>query len=164
MNRRWIRLRRPGDAPADGAVACHTVRRPKEGEPEAVEVFVADPGLPDAFPVRAHALIGGESAVTFVAVLRRRGDVDHDFFSRYWREQHARFGPLIPNVRRYVQMHAEPGGPVDGVCEVGFDTLEELAAGLQADVIRIEARADEEHFIDHGSSYGLVCDPARGPA
>jgi uncharacterized protein (TIGR02118 family) len=157
VNRRWVRLRAPGDPPASGTAACHAARRPKAGEPEAVELFDADPRLADAFPVEANALLDEPAAVVFVAVLRRRPDVDHAFFSRYWREEHARFGPLIPGVRRYVQLHAVDGAPIDGVCEVGFDSLEDLVAGLQADVIRIEARADEERFIDHSRSYGLVC-------
>lgn len=134
------------------------MRRPRPGEPEAVEVFDADPGLPDAFPVEANAVVDGPAAAMFVAVLQRRPDVDHGFFSRYWRDEHARFGPLIPGVRRYVQLHAADDGPVDGVCEVGFDSVEELVAGLRSDVIRVEARADEERFIDHSRSYGLVCE------
>jgi uncharacterized protein (TIGR02118 family) len=157
VNRRWVRLRALGDPPAQRAVACHVARHPKTGEPEAVELFDADPGLADAFPVEANAVLDGPAAAVLVAVLRRRPDVDHAFFSRYWREEHARFGPLIPGVRRYVQLHAADGAPIDGVCEVGFDSVEDLVAGLQADVIRSEARADEERFIDHARSYGLVC-------
>lgn len=157
MNRLLVRLRGVGDAAAPAAASCHVVRRPKEGEPEAVEVFDADPSLPDAFPVEANPVVEGPAAAMFVAVLHRRPDVDHASFSRYWREEHARFGPQIPGVRRYVQLHALDGVPVDGVCEVGFESVEDLVAGLQADVIRVDARADEERFIDHFRSYGLVC-------
>lgn len=54
-------------------------------------------------------------------------------------------------------MHAEEGAPVDGVAEVGFDSYEAPVAGLRAEVISVDARADEERFIDHSRSYGLVC-------
>ena len=154
---RWVRLRYPGQAAAPGAARRHVVRRPTPGEPEAVELFDADPGLPDAFPVEANAVVEGPAPALFFAVLHRRPDVDHGFFSRYWRDEHARFGPRIPGVRRYVQLHAADGGPVDGVCEVGFDSVEALVAGLRSELIRVDARADEERFIDHARSFGLVC-------
>ena len=158
MGTSWIRLRAVGEAPGPAAVS-YAVRRPKEGEPEAIELFDADPGLPDAFPATVNAVVDGPSSAIFFAVLHRRADVEHAFFSRYWRDEHARFGPLIPGVRRYVQLHALDGAPVDGVCEVGFDDHDALAAGLTCELIRVEARADEERFIDHARSYGLVCDP-----
>jgi uncharacterized protein (TIGR02118 family) len=137
----------------------YTVRRPKDGQPAAVELFDANPGVPDAYPAEANPVVDGPSAVVFFAVLYRRADVDHDFFSRYWREEHARFGLRIPNVRRYVQLHALADAPIDGVCEVGFDDHDALVAGLTCDLIRLDARSDEERFIDHSRSYGLVCDP-----
>jgi uncharacterized protein (TIGR02118 family) len=158
MSRLWVRLRKPGAPPAAAAIRVHAVRRPKEGEPDAVELFDRDPGLPDAFAVDANAVVDGPADALFLAVLHRRADVDHAFFSRYWRDDHAVFGPQIPGVRRYVQLHAVDGAPVDGVCEVGFDSIGDLAAGLQSDVIAIDARADEERFIDHSRSYGLVCE------
>jgi uncharacterized protein (TIGR02118 family) len=138
----------------------HAARRPKDGEPEAVEVFEQDPGLPDVFAVDRDAVVDGGGSVTFLAILHRRPDVDRDFFSRYWREEHARFGPQIPRVRRYVQLHAVGASPVDGVCEVGFDSVDDLVAGLQCELIRVDARADEERFIDHSRSYGIVCTEA----
>lgn len=158
MGTRWIRLRAPGEAPAPGALS-YAVARPKDGQPEAVELFDADPGLPDAFPAESNAVVEGPASAIFFAVLQRRADIDHDFFSRYWRDDHARFGPLIPGVRRYVQLHALDGAPVDGVCEVGFDDHDALVAGLTCELIGVDARADEERFIDHARSYSLVCDP-----
>ncbi|MFQ5516245.1 MAG: EthD family reductase [Acidimicrobiia bacterium] len=120
-------------------------------------MFLADPGLEDATTVDANVALSGEGPVTFVAVLFRRPDVDHSFFSRYWRETHIRFGYLIPKAKSYIQMHAVEGAPFDGVCEVAFDSVADLKAGLHAEIIAVDARADEEQFIDHRRSYGMVC-------
>jgi uncharacterized protein (TIGR02118 family) len=123
----------------------------------AIEMFTHDPGLDDAFPVESNAVITGPGETVFVGVLFRRPDVDHAFFSQYWREQHVRFGHLIPNARSYIQLHADPAAPYDGVCEVAFESLDDLKTGMRDPVVAVDARLDEERFIDHDRAYGLVC-------
>lgn len=90
-------------------------------------------------------------------------------FQRYWREQHA---PLVRRhaetlrIRRYVQLHAlaegDPvnealrmsrGGPAgyDGVAELWWSSLDELAAATASDAGRAASLAlleDEKRFID----------------
>ena len=93
-------------------------------------------------------------------------------FQRYWRDTH---GPLVRRhaavlrIRRYVQVHtldapvvSAPlreirGAPeeYDGVAELWWDSLEDLAAvGATAEgrAAAEELLADERHFIDHARS------------
>jgi uncharacterized protein (TIGR02118 family) len=101
-------------------------------------------------------------------VLRRRPDVDADEFHRYWREEH---GPLVARhadalrIRRYVQLHRvdnpfdaalnEARGiaaePYDGVAELWFDSLEDVAATIGTEAgarAGAELLEDEARFID----------------
>ena len=101
--------------------------------------------------------------------LHRLPSLSRDEFQRYWREQHA---PLVARhaatlrIRRYVQMHsladgdpvnaglrASRGGPedFDGVAELWWDSLDDLAAAIASDEGRAAALAlleDERRFID----------------
>lgn len=158
MPTRWIRLRPPGRTAAKGATA-YRLRRPRPGLPEAFEVFDEDPGLPDAFASEAHVELDGDGPVAFFAVLHRRPDLDHTGFSAAWRD-HARFGRAMTGVTRYVQHHVADG-PCDGVDEMLFESEEALRTAFAADWVRVEARADEERFLDHGTSVGGICDPER---
>lgn len=101
--------------------------------------------------------------------LHRLPSLSRDEFQRYWREQHA---PLVAHhaatlrIRRYVQMHsladgdpvnaglrASRGGPedYDGVAELWWDSLDDLAAATASDEGRAASLAlleDERRFID----------------
>lgn len=101
--------------------------------------------------------------------LHRLPSLSRDEFQRYWREQHA---PLVArhaaalHIRRYVQMHSLPdgdpvnaglrasrGGPedYDGVAELWWDGLDDLAAATASDAGRAASLAlleDERRFID----------------
>ena len=101
--------------------------------------------------------------------LHRLPSLSRDEFQRYWREQHA---PLVARhaetlrIRRYVQMHsladgdpvnaglrASRGGPedYDGVAELWWDSLDDLAAATASDEGRAASLAlleDERRFID----------------
>jgi uncharacterized protein (TIGR02118 family) len=104
--------------------------------------------------------------------LRRREGMTREEFQRYWREQHA---PLVERhaetlqIRRYVQVHsletdlddaiAAPRGSqphlYDGVAELWWDSLEQLAAAFSSDAGRAAASElleDERRFIDLPSS------------
>lgn len=101
--------------------------------------------------------------------LHRLPSLSRDEFQRYWREQHA---PLVAHhaatlrIRRYVQTHSLPdgdpvnaglrasrGGPedYDGVAELWWDSLDDLAAATASDEGRAASLAlleDERRFID----------------
>jgi len=110
--------------------------------------------------------------------LRRRPDLTRDEFQRYWRETHA---PLVETVaatlriRRYVQAHtlATPldgalrdsrGAtvePFDGVAELWWDSVDDLAAAMSTPEGAQAARQlleDEANFIDLEASPIWVAD------
>ena len=106
--------------------------------------------------------------IKLVFTIRRREGMTREEFQRYWREQHA---PLVTRhaetlrIRRYVQTHAretaldavmagargsEPG-VYDGVAELWWDSLEDLAAAASSDAGQAAAAElveDEARFID----------------
>jgi uncharacterized protein (TIGR02118 family) len=105
--------------------------------------------------------------VKLVFCLTRRAGLSREEFQRYWRERHA---PLVERhaatlrIRRYVQLHAlsspmndalraSRGGPeaYDGVAELWWDSLDDLAAATATDEGRRageELLEDERRFID----------------
>ena len=105
--------------------------------------------------------------IKLIFAVRRLPHLSRDEFQRYWREQHAALAKkhaAIMRIRRYVQVHTidhpanqalrdSRGGPepYDGVAEVWWDSLEELAQamatpeGAEAGQALLE---DERRFID----------------
>lgn len=101
--------------------------------------------------------------------LHRLPELSREEFQQYWHERHA---PLVARhaaalrIRRYVQTHslgegdpvnaglrASRGGPADydGVAELWWDSLEDLAAATASDAGRAASLAlleDERTFID----------------
>jgi uncharacterized protein (TIGR02118 family) len=103
--------------------------------------------------------------------IRRRSDVSAPAFRKYWRENHA---PLVTRhakalrAVRYVQSHTletdlntelqasrEASAPLDGITEVWWESLEDLAAALaspEGQAAGAELLEDERRFIDFASS------------
>jgi uncharacterized protein (TIGR02118 family) len=110
--------------------------------------------------------------IKLVYVVRRRVDVPPEEFRKYWLEQH---GPLVRSfaknarARRYVQsptidtpvnsllaQSRGMGDPYDGITEIWWDSLEDLALVLNS----AEGRAanqtlieDEGRFVDLARSF-----------
>ena len=123
--------------------------------------------------------------VKLVFLLRRLPSLTQVDFQRYWRETH---GPLVTRhagvlrIRRYVQTHAldtpynaalratrSTGEPYDGVAELWWDSVDELAAATSTPDGRAAGNAlleDERRFIDHAGSSMFLCEEHRfvGPA
>ena len=100
-------------------------------------------------------------------VLRKRPEMSLEDFQSYWRNTH---GPLVSRystvlrIRKYVQVHTieDPlneefrnsrgmAEPYDGVAELWWDSLEDLAAamaGPRGQEIAQELLEDERRFID----------------
>ncbi len=109
--------------------------------------------------------------ITIVFCLRRRSDLSEAAFHRYWRDEH---GPLVRDraeslrIRRYVQKPRLSGPgmtaaadarsapePYDGVAEVSWESLEDLAAAFETPEARKAGRElleDEARFIDLAAS------------
>ena len=107
------------------------------------------------------------SVLKLTFCLRRLPHLSREEFQRYWLERH---GPLVRSfatvlhIRRYVQMHTavtpynaalreSRGGPeeYDGVAELWWDSLDDLAAAVATDEGRSAGLAlleDERTFID----------------
>ena len=105
--------------------------------------------------------------IKLVFCLHRRPELSRDEFQRYWYEEHA---PLVRShaealrIRRYVQVHSLPadhqgalrasrGAPeeFDGVAELWWDSLDDLAAATVSDEGQRAGAAlleDERRFID----------------
>jgi uncharacterized protein (TIGR02118 family) len=84
----------------------------------------------------------------------KKRDLSVEDFQRYWRMIHADLVRQIPGVRCYVQCHTLMAGyhrptlpPLDGVEEIGFDSLADLAAAEKMPGGRA-AFADLAHFVD----------------
>ena len=104
--------------------------------------------------------------IKIVYCLRRKPEMSLEEFQKYWLETHAEFGANIPGVKRYVQAHAlggelaemmaegHPAGknePFDGVAELWWDSLEDVAAALATPEGAAAGAAlleDERRFID----------------
>jgi uncharacterized protein (TIGR02118 family) len=123
--------------------------------------------------------------VKLVFLLRRLPSLTQAEFQRYWRETH---GPLVARhagvlrIRRYVQTHAldtpyndalratrGTAEPYDGVAELWWDSVEDLAAGTATPDGRAAGAAlleDERRFIDHAASSMFLCEehPVVTPA
>ncbi len=109
--------------------------------------------------------------IKLVFALRRLPHLSHAQFQQYWREEH---GPLVAKfrtdlrIRRYVQVHTaekpvnellrnsrDAPEPFDGVAELWWDSLEDLAAALEQPAGREAGAAlleDERRFVDHARS------------
>lgn len=109
--------------------------------------------------------------IKLVFCLRRLPHLSRDEFQSYWREQH---GPLVRShatalrIRRYVQTHTTDDTthaalrssrgapePFDGVAELWWDSLEDMAAAVATEQGRRAGRellSDERKFIDHARS------------
>ena len=108
------------------------------------------------------------AVVKLVFCVRRRPDLSRDEFQRYWREHHAplvRGHRAVLHIRRYVQVHTLPVGAsaalaasrgvedeeYDGVAELWWDSLEDLAAAVatpEGQRAGAELLEDERRFID----------------
>jgi uncharacterized protein (TIGR02118 family) len=115
--------------------------------------------------------------VKLVFCCRRLARLSRAEFQRYWRETH---GPLVRShaavlrIRRYVQTHTldhalnaalaeSRGAPeeFDGIAELWWDSLDDLAAATASSEGRAASRAlyeDERRFIDHSRSPLWVCE------
>lgn len=89
-----------------------------------------------------------------VMITRKKG-MNREDFLRHWLADHPNFVRALPGVRRYRQNvaidHRTPW-PVDGVAELWFDSIRDIAVGFDrsGDAAR-RLFEHEEEFIDEAS-------------
>jgi uncharacterized protein (TIGR02118 family) len=99
--------------------------------------------------------------VKLVYCIRRRPDLDHAEFVRYWRDTHGPIGARIPGLRKLVQSHAVtiPGDArrpdFDGIAELWFDSIESLLAA-RCSAEWHASSDDEANFIEPNTTAYLV--------
>jgi len=105
--------------------------------------------------------------VKLIVCAKRKPEISHEEFARYWRENH---GPLVKgvpefirHVRRYVQCHivsnSAPLGAsseYDGVAELWFDSVDELNKAFSEPRYLELIRPDELKFADLGNCVSFV--------
>ena len=90
-----------------------------------------------------------------ITCIKRKSGMSVEDFQAYWRNEHAEVVKGLPNMRRYIQSHALPGGyrkgelPYDGIAEIWVDDVDALRA-MAGTAAYDAVQADEEKFIDRG--------------
>ena len=111
--------------------------------------------------------------ITMIVFVRRKADMSHDAFSRYWFEQHGPLVKSIPefmrHVHKYIQYHPAPGqaaagslfGDIpdyDGVGEIWFDSREAMNAAFREPRYLEIIKPDELRFIDIEACLSFIGD------
>ena len=84
-----------------------------------------------------------------IAVIHKLDNISREEFLHRWQVEHPAYVRQLPGLRRYVQNPAiehKSTWPADGVAELWFDSLRDIAAAFEgpaADALR----EHEEHFI-----------------
>lgn len=97
------------------------------------------------------------TAVTTVALLRRKDGMDTGLFCKYWRDVHGMLATRIPGFRSYVQYHLAAGqhdAGLDGIAVVDFDS-EEQRGGLASSEVAGLIREDEVNLFQSSLLYNL---------
>ena len=91
-----------------------------------------------------------------ITCIKRKTGMTVEDFQSYWRGDHAEVVKRLPNLRRYIQSHALPGGyrkgelVYDGIAEIWVDEVDVLR-GMAGSDAYAAVQADEEVFIDRPS-------------
>ena len=91
--------------------------------------------------------------IKLIVLLKRRSDLTHEQFLKYWREVHAPLAlKLFTAQRKYVHNYcvSSPLGEpdFDGVAEVWVDDIESVTAFASSEEGR-KLNEDEKNFLDH---------------
>jgi uncharacterized protein (TIGR02118 family) len=106
--------------------------------------------------------------VKLIVLCKRRSDLSHEQFVRYWKHVHARLAQEDRNfwsrVRGYIQNYClQPEGTSasdgwDGVVELWFDTREEMDAAFSGEETKSILVADLQNFVDINSMITVATD------
>ena len=96
--------------------------------------------------------------VKIVALITKRDDLSREEFLRRWQDEHPSYVRALPGLRRYVQNPAiehRTSWPCDGVAELWFDSVADVAAAFDSPAGEAVQR-HEEGFI--GELTWLLCE------
>ncbi len=103
--------------------------------------------------------------IKFTILLVRRKGLSHEDYVLYHKNNHAPLFTSLPEVQQYVRRYVQcysfqttmPGLPspiYDGITELWFDTVEDIAKVFTAESYMATIRPDEEKFLDlHACSF-----------
>jgi uncharacterized protein (TIGR02118 family) len=171
-------------ADIDGLRACLVHDAVDEGPPDVAGVMFA--WADDVVDVDVDALAGGRpvtgylvderpqwdhvapsEGVTRISFVRRRPGLTREQFADHWTNVHSALARRHhPALCRYVQnvvvAPLTPGAPeIDGIAELGFRTIEDLAARMyDSPEGTAVIRADVRRFIDAGAGWRVLTRPS----
>ncbi len=116
-------------------------------------------------------LISGSAGgpVRFLYFIRRKSGMTRESFSRYWGEEHAKFGmQMSAGILGYEQLHASQGSSraaagragfgvsaIDGVAILHLKSVEVFLAESSRSSVGVQAIEDERNFVDGRNSVGM---------
>jgi hypothetical protein len=167
MATRWdmvgmVWFRSPADV--DGALSDPGVHRVFDDERETFLDPIADTSL---FTREVVKRDDGGTRVKLVAFLRRKPGMTREEFSAYWEHEHGPLflaaGEMTAPVTKYVQNHTLPSnvGPFDlydGVVEIGFRQVGDIARVFGHPSYLEVIRPDEERFLDSSQQIVVATD------
>ena len=117
--------------------------------------------------------VGGP--VRFLYFIRRKADLTHESFSRYWGEEHVKFGMKMPGILGYEQLHVAPDSSgavarragfgiseLDGVAILHLESVEVFLAESSTSSVGAQAIEDERNFVDGPNSVGISMNVVDG--
>ena len=83
-----------------------------------------------------------------IGLIKRREDMTHEEFVKYWEEEHVPKALEFPKLKKYVTSPAVSPDRYEweGVGELYFESVEDITATLESDQGK-KVRADEDNFI-----------------
>ena len=167
--------------PFDAVIECETPSRPA-----AFEAWLE--GLAGRLEDLIHAdlsgIVSGETRlisgsvggpVRFLYFMRRKEGWTHESFSRYWGEEHVKFGMKMPGILGYEQLHAAPDSSsaaagragfgvlaIDGVAILHLKSVDIFLAESSTSSVGAQAIEDERNFVDGRNSVGMSMNVVGG--
>lgn len=132
--------------------------------PRIAELIHLD--LSGAFAGSLSSVVPPEATpLRYIYLMRRRADVSHAEYIRYYRETHVEFGRRTPGIAGYEQHHlsieaskraADASGlrqyEAGSISELSIPSLEDFMKAAATSPVSRAAPGDEENFVDRANS------------
>ena len=95
----------------------------------------------------------------YVSFLYKKDHQTFDEFVTYWTEVHAQIAIKLPKLRKYVinpiDRRQNPESPVDGFCELWFDSSEDAKEALSSST-GLEGFEDTINFVEKEIGVNII--------